>query len=506
MEDTGSTDTRSKSLVSALHTYLYRMAERHDPGRKAEVNIYFLEDYLVDTLAKDKGNANLGTASTRAFDLVNLPIGLIGVGDEIHQPFLRVSHNLRGQYCVLSRYWGNAATIRIENATFADRPHEIALESMPLQFDNNLDWNQKAANVANIYANSAVTSSASDSNDSSGGLFISSKDGRNSLFALSPHGNSHRTPGQENSCAWTLQEQLSSPYVLHFSTGAIHSECRTLSASEFDPTGVTHIYHMMSNEYAELRELKQSIAKGPLRFDRPSMEVLYPRWEIVVHLYTSRGTTKPTDRVPTLLGIAKRFEVLLQDEPVAGIWKGAFLSTQLALGDQARWSRGESRSPTDPQLSIVELGFAIGVYRSRITGTISMNGTLRLFRRLDTEKRKTLFRLPTILHLISFKQKGDIDEQREETLEELCVELVFSAVVPEDEKIWCLVVVRIPSLPPPKFGYPAFPNGQPPTTLCLCLAAVDIQQSVFRRVGICEMVNNETFWAGAQRDMRVTIV
>ncbi|MCJ1387937.1 hypothetical protein MMC18_000780 [Xylographa bjoerkii] len=582
MEGVGSTDTRCSSLVSAFRTHLYNMAERRDPH------------WLVDTLVKDEDDRELGTASQCAFELVNgwlrnctlnhencggantsetdLPTRLINVGDETHQPYLRISQNSRGQYCALSYCWGNAATLRTENASFADRTRGISLESMPstirdaviitrelgFQYlwvdsiciiqDNDLDWNQEAANMANIYANSALTISASDSNDSSGGCFRkrihkstspvqlslrlpryyrARKAGCNSLFALSSHANSPRATGRVDSRAWTLQEQILSPRVLHYSEGAIHWDCRTLSASESDPTGASHIYHQASNTYVEYQKIKRSIAKRSLKFDQTSKEALYIQWQQIVQIYTPRVTTKPTDRVTALLGIVKRFEIFLQDDSVAGIWKGAYCLRSLLwkakqgdnrpIHNYPSWSWASISAPieypyhkcfndsTSSSWEISSLSFDVDTNQSqnRITGNISMNGTLKLFRRLDIQKCHNLLMNPLMSHLT----KQDFENKSmEKILEELLVVWGSIDVVSEDEEIWCLVVARIPWKPPPKFGYPAFRGGRPPSIVCLCLTSIDTKQSLFRRVGLCEMWDQEVFWAGVQKDVRITIV
>ncbi|MCJ1398735.1 hypothetical protein MMC11_001936 [Xylographa trunciseda] len=433
----------------------------------------------------------------------------------------------------------------------------LRVDSICIIQDNDPDWNQEAANMANIYANSALTISASDSNDSSGGCFRkrihqstspvqlslrlpryyrARNAGCNSLFALSSHANSPRKTGRVDSRAWTLQEQILSSRVLHFSEGAIHWECRTLSASESDPTGASHIYHQVSSSYVEYRKIKQSIAKRPCKFDQTSKEALYLQWQQVVKRYTPSVTTKPTDRVTALLGIVKRFEIFLQDETVGGIWKGAYCLRSLLwkakqgdggakfdnqpIHNYPSWSWASLSGPieypyyerfedtTSSSWEVSNLSFDANTNQShnRIAGNISRNGTLRLFCHLDIQKCHNSLMNPLISHLTKLTKEEFENTPRDKLLEELLVVEGFKDVVSEDEEIWCLVIARIPWAPPPKFGYPAFIGGRPPSIVCLCLSSVDTKQSVFRRVGLCEMWDQEIFWAGAQKDMRVTIV
>jgi len=64
-----------------------------------------------------------------------------------------------------------------------------------------------------------------------------------------------------------------------------------------------------------------------------------------------------------------------------------------------------------------------------------------------------------------------------DTLEDLGMEM---------QEVWFLLLVSTPFAPPPKYGYPAYPDGRPATAISTCLSRRTVDQMRFLRIGMAE--------------------
>lgn len=144
-------------------------------------------------------------------------------------------------------------------------------------------------------------------------------------------------PGPVTSRAWTLQEQLLSTRVLHFGPNMLYWDCLYGNGSEADPESHMFLNNGGASPFRKAREQKQvalgiyelSNSEFPVQARRDCSMTAYIHWQQLVAEYSSRDLTDPTDKVPAFLGISTRMARELQDEFMAGIWKGPFFFRSL---------------------------------------------------------------------------------------------------------------------------------------------------------------------------------
>lgn len=208
------------------------------------------------------------------------------------------------------------------------------VDSLCIVQDDDQDWLREASNMAGIYSRSALTLAIHLCNDASKS-FLQKRLLDTEQWSDGPYGCSRipsndpetgdkrdmylwqdqsfkgsrfldrwwttvQTLGRRGpsghwlSRAWTLQEWLLSPRVLH-----IHAMT------------VWDCFEGLGNEL-EMR----SIRKSP--FKRAISNINH--WQIIVHDFTSRRITKEKDRLPALAGLAERFQAQTGYVYLAGLW------------------------------------------------------------------------------------------------------------------------------------------------------------------------------------------
>lgn len=101
-----------------------------------------------------------------------------------------------------------------------------------------------------------------------------------------------------NGRAWTFQEWLLSPRVLHISQFTLW-DCLGGYANELNP---------------------RSMAKVRLQRDPEALGRNDFTWNTILAEYTSRGITNLSDKLPALAGIAKRYAEIRHKRYLAGLW------------------------------------------------------------------------------------------------------------------------------------------------------------------------------------------
>ncbi|KAI2775840.1 hypothetical protein F4815DRAFT_449858 [Daldinia loculata] len=270
----------------------------------------------------------------------------------------------------------------------------------------------------------------------------------------------------------------------------------------------------------------------------------YLTWEYLVSEYSSRVLTKQEDKILAFLGLSRMMEGTLQDEFVVGIWKNSHLFPSLLWaadnpegnsrnGNYPSWTwasiNGEVKYPIgDSHITWEPSNVALGIKTSgpsqnHATGSITLRSTLRKFPggnqlwHYSNKPRNFLYDLlPPIID-------GETESRWQAV--QLIVKAFqdIGAALPElqapgtwedsGDDIYCLVVARIGVIPPPNFGYPAFPGGRPKSLVCICLTPVSHSEgtetkaphNMYRRVGLCEFWDRPEFWKDAMKDEWVAI-
>lgn len=121
--------------------------------------------------------------------------------------------------------------------------------------------------------------------------------------------------------AWVLQERILARRVLHFTRNELMWECAETDASESYPLGFPgHIS----------RRLKKTSGFDAHKSGSYGLrDSLYETWENICATYANASLTFADDRMIAFSGIAKRFQDLLGDRYVLGMWRSRILNDLL---------------------------------------------------------------------------------------------------------------------------------------------------------------------------------
>jgi hypothetical protein len=304
----------------------------------------------------------------RGHDISMLPMRLLDLGHQSTDQSLQL-RNTAGikdacRYATLSHCWGSVPTTILSKNTLATFYQEIPLGSLSRTFldavdvtrnlglrylwidslciiqDFRPDWELESPKMCDIYTNALINISATDSSDSSGGLYrprhplgvapcvVETK------WAITWPSRMvcYRSAEWEHQInesslykrSWVVQERLLTPRNVNFASNQVFWECRSLTASEYFPHGIRHL----KGE----RNLK--------RWDLPLEDLLSQGWQSKLHVwtfiverYTESKLTFQSDKLVGLSGIARKMHKDLAEMPsdyLAGLWR-------FDLGRQLLW-------------------------------------------------------------------------------------------------------------------------------------------------------------------------
>ncbi|KAI1259834.1 heterokaryon incompatibility protein-domain-containing protein [Xylariaceae sp. FL1019] len=279
---------------------------------------------------------------------------------------------LQGRYVALSHCWGKARIVRTVQATLAQFMRSIDVASLNKTFqdaimvtrrlglrylwidslciiqDDVADWEREAASMAQVYSQAYLTIAASAATDGTQGLLRATPEGaRFDLFV-----DSEATPSNAgvsigpflqrfrrlvaaplNTRAWTLQERILSPRMLHYAQHQLHWECRESINSEaggppfgelIDNSGEESWHRgrlgRTSDDLLEKDEI-QKIQDASQRASNGRRE--HESWYGLIQEYCERDLTNGSDKLPALSGIAHAYAQQHNAEYVAGLWLDA---------------------------------------------------------------------------------------------------------------------------------------------------------------------------------------
>ena len=284
----------------------------------------------------------------------SMPFRVLDVDDDLSLDKIRLceSKGLYGNYITLSHCWGNESPFTTQLSSIESRKQGIQFDELPKTFqdaicitrelgvkylwidslcicqDDEGDWERESANMAAVYSNSYLTIAATGAQGNSSGCFIprpiqeyvefafTSKEGVQGhiqAFVL----QLRKAALYRETCemkeepltdrGWALQERTLAHRTLHYATDQMYFECNEVFLSE-DGVHVQGRYH---NIYGP--------SKAP--FIRRHLSESLGSWYGLVWDYGRRKLTKPTDKLPAISGLARRFEQLLQDDYIVGLWR-----------------------------------------------------------------------------------------------------------------------------------------------------------------------------------------
>lgn len=117
----------------------------------------------------------------------------------------------------------------------------------------------------------------------------------------------------------SLQEQLLSPSILYFDQGEIFWDCITATASESSPISASLLSETDPDEAWALKYIRRMIA-GSENYDTRRTQIS-DAWLEIVKNYSNRELTKVSDRLIALQGIIAPLKQILNEDPVAGMWR-----------------------------------------------------------------------------------------------------------------------------------------------------------------------------------------
>lgn len=315
-------------------------------------------------------NASTAPLPSRLLDL-NYPSSPDGIR-------LWEAEGAHGHYATLSHCWGESGHFTTSRASIAARKQGIKLEEMPKTFqdaviiarrvgmqylwidslcicqDDSEDWARESANMAAIYTNSYLTIAAAGAESNSAGCFTRCPEIRYIPIDLTMENGmsgeflAFRLPLDKAALhrrylemsdqplttrAWALQERLMAHRVLHYCKDQMRYECNEEFLTE------DGIYE--DGRRNSLFPSHKPIYEPLLRRSQHSAD--HALWYRLLWDYTSRRLTKPSDKLPALSGLARKFASRLRCEYVAGLWSNALIE---GLSWQGLRERGDHKSPS----------------------------------------------------------------------------------------------------------------------------------------------------------------
>ena len=295
-----------------------------------------------------------------------LPTRVIDVGSDTIEPRIHVTKSEIGQYVALSHCWGtiqaNESRLMTLKRSLAQHQDGIPFDSFPKTFqdamiftrllglkylwvdslcivqDDSDDWAKESATIGGIYANSFVTIAADKAAGPNEGCFQAEDDFKKRRYGIEFRDNigrpnfvyvRQRAITQQNptletmtcyaddasskleSRGWTLQEQLLSPRIVHFSETEMTWECNTQNVCE------------CGNVLGSSTLKNNHVGPESIHTKNAAYVVRWLNWQKVVTQYSRRILTYSTDRLPAISGIAATMQATDGSDYLAGLWRSS---------------------------------------------------------------------------------------------------------------------------------------------------------------------------------------
>ncbi|KAH7398502.1 heterokaryon incompatibility protein-domain-containing protein [Pyrenochaeta sp. MPI-SDFR-AT-0127] len=221
----------------------------------------------------------------------------------------------------------------------------IWIDALCIIQDSTEDWLREASRMSSVFSGAIVTIAVADADHHAQGIFRprparcmrpfripylqdtpyrerTRLDGEGEFYVFpksSLVGAGNRSKGTLDTRAWILQEQLLSPRMLYYGNGEIYWDCVTVSASESSPIAASLLYDSDPDETWALKLIRRTLAGSTNT--RALRRKIADIWTQIIKNYSSRKLTRQSDKLIALEGILKPLAVILEDEPVAGMWR-----------------------------------------------------------------------------------------------------------------------------------------------------------------------------------------
>lgn len=301
---------------------------------------------------------------------------MINVGKEGGEGsiYVHLTSGQKAPYAALSYCWGGPQSVTLTTLTMNDMLHGIATSAFPqtiqdaitvtrklgLQYlwvdalciiqDATSDKDAEITTMDRIYQNAQLTISAASAERCQDG-FLATRSLRgkfsppssfSSIPFACPDGKSGTVSLREsrlyqtiieplNRRAWALQERILSSRVLVYGCWQMYWQCQSQHSCDGGST------EYFSGDTAGLSLLNSLQYQRKRDFSKEAEDARYSGWSDLVHDYTQRGLTEPSDKLPALAGIAARYQKSTNDIYCAGLWKASLLKG-------LKWCVGEPKN------------------------------------------------------------------------------------------------------------------------------------------------------------------
>jgi hypothetical protein len=217
------------------------------------------------------------------------------------------------------------------------------------------DWKEEATRMGDVYANSYITLAATASPDSEGGLLHTRSPlsvwpcrtratwtcfPAGELVISVPDWATESDLQPLASRAWVFQEWLLSKRLLHFGKDQVRWQCFGISASEVYPDG----FSADESEFDAYSVPSKSDVVRLLSESRSATEL----WSKIREDYSHKSLTRPGDRLPAFIGIARMAHKALksaEDNYIAGLQRSNLLEEMLWQRDGEHPTTTSSDTP-----------------------------------------------------------------------------------------------------------------------------------------------------------------
>lgn len=209
------------------------------------------------------------------------------------------------------------------------------IDSLCILQDKPSDWAREADKMGDVYENAILNLAATAFSSSDSGLFVSKSADIPKLPTVSVDmllGDFHLTGTYDlmqerawtsrvdkaplNKRAWVTQERFLSPRKLHFGRDQLLWECHQVQACESQPLGLDDsIASSESDGFTSFRHISSMKSSDHHRF----------AWYRIVDAYTKSTLTYSSDKLAAIAGITSKYQELLHDTCVAGLWEKTFI-------------------------------------------------------------------------------------------------------------------------------------------------------------------------------------
>nr|POE53267.1 hypothetical protein CFP56_28489 [Quercus suber] len=232
--------------------------------------------------------------------------------------------------------------------------HYVWIDRLCIRQDLGEDWRRESAVMQAVYRKAFLSISALGAENDEVGCFFPRASAKVAPTIVEVHLSMNEDPKKYRFSlekgwawrlafdkeplverAWTIQERLLAPRVLHFGQSQVYWECREANCCETHPNGVRLDDNLIASDEREptssSHQWKQLLNAPDRRYIDDPYEQAFLDWNSIVSLYVSRKLSVASDKLVAIAGLANDMKKKLQQlKPgkhryLAGMWEEKLL-------------------------------------------------------------------------------------------------------------------------------------------------------------------------------------